>query len=88
MQTTLDIEDHLLAQARALADRRKTSVDAPVSDPMRFEIGRELPVDDNNPMMERGPAGVLAIRRRSGGKIVTLEMINELRDEEDENYFK
>lgn len=88
MQTTLDIDDDLIAPARALAAQRNISIDGLVSDMMRIAIGREMPVDDDNPLFERSSSGILALRRRHGGRPVTLEMVKALDELEDEKYFR
>ncbi len=82
MRTTLDIDDDALALAQEEAERRHTSVDAAVSMLIRHAFAAPV-------RFETSPVtGLPVLPRRPGGRTVTLEMVNALRDEEDEAYFK
>lgn len=88
MQTTIDLDDDLIEPARALAARQDVSIDGLVSNLVRYEIGRHLPLDERNPLYQRSSSGVLAFRRRHGGRPVTMELVKALMDEEDRSYFE
>ena len=65
MKTTLDLDDELLAEAKAVAARRRTTLKAMVEHALRREI---QPADPNNPdpgKYEVGPFGILSLKRTS-----------------------
>ena len=74
MRTTLTIDDDVLAAARVMAEREDRSVGAVVSDLMRRAL-------------KAAPAQTMRNGRRllpisNPGAVVTLEIVNRLRDEE------
>ncbi|MDR4305979.1 CopG family transcriptional regulator [Chelatococcus sambhunathii] len=74
MRTTLTIDDDVLAAAKDLAEREDRSVGAVVSDLMRKALA---PAPTNAMRMGRR---LLPIS--NPGAVVTLEIVNRLRDEE------
>jgi hypothetical protein len=73
MRTTLDIDDDVLFAAKELAKRKGMSMGKALSDLARRALSRpaETPVRNGVPLFPRHPeAGV-----------VTLELVNQLRDE-------
>ncbi len=74
MRTTLTIDDDVLAMARALAERRKKTLGAVVSDMLRQALySSEQVFETRN--------GIPLLPRRPDGVPVTPEMVNDLRDE-------
>lgn len=73
MRTTLSIDDDVIHAARALADHRGQSIGAVISDLARRSLNGSEP--------DRTRHGLPLLPRRGRG-IVTLEMVNALRDEE------
>ncbi len=72
MRTTLTIDDDVLIAAKELAEERKISVGAVVSDLLRASLHpKSHPVRRN---------GILLLPARGGAR-VTTEMVNRLRDE-------
>jgi len=83
MRTTLDISDDVLAAARAHARRKKTSLGEAISELARAGLtGAREP----NPPIEGAESedffGFRPLPRRPG-VVVTNELIDELREEED-----
>lgn len=72
MGTTLDLEDDILAAARAIAAARKQTMGKVVSDLVRQSLTTKL---------RRSPGGIPMLPRRPG-MIVTNELIDKLREEE------
>ena len=76
MRTTLTIDDQVLAAARHLAERERRSVGDVISTLARRGLARETrsarPVRNGVPLL---PA-------RKGAAPVTLERVNQLRDEQ------
>ena len=73
MRTTLAIDDDILAAARAIAERDRRSIGQVVSDLARKGIRGQ-----NRARTSRGGFPVLPRR----GVVVTLDLVNELHDEE------
>ena len=88
MQTTIDLDDDLVEPAKALAARRRTTIDGLLSDFVRAGIGREMAVGDDNPMFERSASGILRLRKLHGGTPVTTAMVKALMNEDDEVYLR
>ncbi len=76
MRTTLAIDDDVLMAAKGLAARDKRSVGEVMS-----ELARKGLVPDALPPVYRN--GILLLPVRPGSGVVTLEMVNRLRDEEE-----
>jgi hypothetical protein len=74
MRTTLSIDDDVLAVARAVAERDQRSIGEVVSDLARKGINGRTKV-------VKSPGGFPVLPRR--GVVVTLELVNALRDEEE-----
>ncbi|MFN0073581.1 MAG: CopG family transcriptional regulator [Chloroflexota bacterium] len=74
MRTTLDVDDDVLLAARELARQRGISLGKAVSDLARRGFPRpdELNVRNGMPLL---PV-------KSPGTVVTLELVNQLRDDE------
>jgi hypothetical protein len=73
MRTTLDIADHVLAAARAIArEQGKTTVEV-VSELARASLKKRVRI--------RSRDGVPLLKVRNRGVRVTLERVNALRDE-------
>ncbi|MBX3029542.1 MAG: CopG family transcriptional regulator [Chloroflexi bacterium] len=73
MRTTLDIDDDVLLAARDLADRRGSSLGRAVSDLARQGLTRTSERRTRN--------GIPLLPVRTGGPVVTMELVNRLRDE-------
>ena len=76
MRTTLAIDDDVLMAAKGLAARDKRSVGEVMS-----ELARKGLVPDAVPPVYRN--GILLLPVRPGAGVVTLEMVNRLRDEDE-----
>lgn len=73
MRTTLDIDEDVLLAARDLARRRRSSLGRAVSDLARQGLTRSEPGGVRN--------GIPLFPVRPGAAIVTMELVNRLRDE-------
>lgn len=75
MRTTLDISDDVLAAVRSLANQRRQTMGEVLSSLARQALtpGRRVRVRNGVPLFEPKP----------GSGPVTMEMVNELRDEID-----
>lgn len=74
MRTTLAIDDDVLAAAKARADHERRSVGAVVSDLLRQALFRRATMKTRD--------GVPLLPTRDPSVVITLEMVNRLRDEE------
>jgi hypothetical protein len=76
MRTTLTIDDDVLAAARGLAARQQKNVGEVISALARQALRRDLDI-------AAAPTrnGVPLLPRRADAKPVTLEIVNQLRDE-------
>jgi hypothetical protein len=72
MRTTLSIDDDVLQAARAIADRDRRTVGEVVSELARRGMSRSR--------RAKAPSGFPVLPRR--GVVVTLELVNALREEE------
>ncbi len=80
MRTTLNIDDDILAAAKELARRKRTTTGKFVSDVMREALQlRSLPVSADRPRHVLHAHGFDPIP--AGGAVVTDELVNELREE-------
>ena len=85
MKTTLDLDDELLAEAKAVAARRRTTLKAIVEHALRREIQPAEPENPDPGKYEVGPFGILSIKR-TGRKPQTKQLqraIEHQYDEED-----
>jgi len=73
MRTTISIDDEVLAAAKARADHERRSVGAVVSDLLRESLFRPTSLKTRN--------GVTLLPTRAPSVVITLEMVNRLRDE-------
>lgn len=74
MRTTLSIDDDVLAAAKSLAQRQHTSLGEVISALARAGLTRS-----QSRSSERN--GVPLLSRDPKGPVVTMELINQLRDE-------
>lgn len=74
MRTTLSIDDDVLAAAKARADHEQKSVGALVSDLLRQSLLRPVALRTRN--------GIPLLPTRDPTVVITLEMVNRLRDQE------
>ena len=80
MRTTLDIDDDVLAAAKELARRERTTTGKLVSDVMREALqARSHPAPADRPQRALRVHGFDPIP--AGGAVVTDELVNELREE-------
>lgn len=80
MRTTLDIDDDVLAAAKELARRERTTTGKLVSDVMREALqARSHPAPADRPRRVLHVHGFDPIP--AGGAVVTDELVNELREE-------
>lgn len=86
MRTTLDLDEALLNEARALAARRHTTLEAIVEDALqRALLSAPEPENPDPDRFEFGPMGFLVLKR-DAGETLTLEQIEKIQrdlDEED-----
>jgi hypothetical protein len=73
VRTTIDIEDDVLAAARAIAGRRGVSIGRVLS-----ELARQA-LSEREIATKRNGVPLFPLRRDAG--IATLELVNALRDE-------
>jgi hypothetical protein len=76
MRTTLAIDDDVLAAAKHLAERERKSVGEVISTLARQGLNK----GDRSARAVRN--GVPLLPARKGGTLVTLELVNQLRDEQ------
>jgi hypothetical protein len=74
MRTTLDIDEDILLAAKEIARERKTTAGRVVSEWARKALTQKVE-------FERSEIGWPVLPVRPGGKPVTLELVNKLRDE-------
>jgi hypothetical protein len=75
MRTTLAIDDDVLVKAKSLADRQRKSVGEVISALAR----KGLSTDTAEPPLVRN--GLSLLPRQPGSDPVTLEIVNQLRDD-------
>jgi hypothetical protein len=73
MRTTLDLEEDVLLAAKELARWRGVSIGKVLSDLARQALARQAGETTRN--------GVPLFPRRPEARVVTLELVNQLRDE-------
>ncbi len=74
MRTTLDIEDDVLLAAKAIAKQKKRTLGEVMSELARAALHPAAPASERN--------GIPLLPARKPGAIVTLDLVNSLRDEE------
>jgi hypothetical protein len=76
MRTTLDIDDELLLTVKQIAQQRKTTAGNVVSSLLRESLQpRNFKVEYRN--------GIPILPRRANGPIVTVDLVNQLLDEDE-----
>jgi hypothetical protein len=76
VRTTLDIDDELLLTVKEIAKQRKTTAGSVVSGLLRESLQpRSFKLEHRN--------GVPLLPRRPDGPLVTTELVNRLRDEDE-----
>ncbi len=73
MRTTLDIDEDILFAAKELARDRHHSAGKVISDLARQGFSKFTPGETRN--------GIMLLPVRNPNAVVTMEMVNELRDE-------
>lgn len=73
MRTTLDLDEDVLQAIREIARSKGTTMGQAVSDLIRQALTRRVEAKTRN--------GIPLFPKQSNGEIVTLELVNELRDE-------
>ncbi len=73
MRTTVTIDDDVLAAAKAIAEQQNRPLGKILSDLARRSLGRPKPGFERN--------GIPLLFSRADGPLVTLEIVNALRDE-------
>lgn len=73
MRTTLAIDDDVLAVAKAMAAQQRRSLGEVISDLARRSLHRPRAGGERN--------GIPLLAPRPGASVVTLDLVNELRDE-------
>ena len=74
MRTTINLDDDVLAAAKQLARKRSSTLGQTLSDIMRRGLQPQPTWQVRN--------GVPLLETRPGSKKVTMELVNQLRDEE------
>ncbi len=74
MRTTLDIDEDLLQAAKEIAENQGKTAGQVVSELLRKAL--QAP-----PSRKQVRNGVPLIRRRAGAPVMTMSLVNELRDE-------
>lgn len=88
MKTTLDLDDALLTQAKAVAAQRRTTLRAIVEHALRRELAPVPEIANPDPeKFEVGPLGFLVLKRKPG-ETITLEQIKAIQEELDEGEFQ
>ncbi|MDL5048656.1 hypothetical protein QQ054_21825 [Oscillatoria amoena NRMC-F 0135] len=86
MKTTLELDDELLIEAKALAAKRRTTLRAMVEHALRRELAPSLESSNPDPQKyEVGQLGFLVLKRKPGQTISREEIQaieNDLDDEE------
>ena len=75
MRTTLDLEEDVLLAAKDIAERERLSMGRVLSRLARAALSREVANDEVK-------NGVRVFRPKESSPVLTLELVNRLRDEE------
>jgi len=87
MKTTLELDDALLREAKAVAVKRRTTLKAIVEHALRRELAPAPEITNPDPeKFEVGPLGFLVLKRKSG-ETITLEQMKAIQKELDEVEF-
>jgi hypothetical protein len=88
MKTTLELDDALLKEAKALAARRGTTLKAVMEHALRRELAPAPEVANPEPeKFEVGPLGFLVLKRKPG-ECITMEQLDAIRRELDREEFQ
>ncbi|NBV34919.1 MAG: hypothetical protein EBR81_14305 [Proteobacteria bacterium] len=80
MKTTVELDDALFTEAKAMAVKRRTTLKAIIEHALRRELAPAPEINNPDPeMFEVGPLGFLVLKRRSG-ETITLEQIKAIHD--------
>ena len=77
VRTTLDIDDDVLMAAKSLASSRATTAGKVLS-----ELAREA-LRPKEPLTKRNGVPLFPFPAKPDGKLVTMELVNRLRDEDE-----
>jgi len=85
MKTTIELPDSLLAEAKAVAARRRTTLKEMIAKALRREIAPASgTVSPDADRYEVGPFGILRLRKRGGRtSLKTVQAIQDQLDEEE-----
>ena len=81
MKTTLELPDELLAEAKAVALKRKTTLRSMFEHALRRESGSSDDTASPSPHYRIGPSGIPLINH-TGNVVVTSALVRELLEEE------
>lgn len=88
MKTTLELDDALLTEAKAVAVKRRTTLRAIVEHALRRELAPAPEITNPDPeKFEVGSLGFLVLKRKSG-ETITREQIEAIQREIDEEEFQ
>lgn len=88
MKTTLELDDDLLTEAKALALRRRTTLKAVVEHALRRELAPAPEIANPDPeKFEVGPLGFLVLKRKPG-ETIALDQIKAIQKELEEQEFQ
>ncbi len=88
MKTTLDLDDALLAEAKSVAIKRRTTLKAIVEHALRRELQPAAEIANPDPeKFEIGSLGFLVLKRKPG-EIIALEQLQAIQEELDEEEFR
>ena len=80
MRTTLDVDEDVLMAVKNLAVSRKTTAGKVISELTRKAL---LPPASGTAPKTRNGVPLFRFPRKGKGKLVTMELINQLRDEDE-----
>ena len=84
MKTTLELDDDLLTEVKAVAARRRITLKAIVEHALRRELSPAPELNNPDPeKFEVGPLGFLVLKRKPG-ETITLEQIQAVQERLDE----
>jgi hypothetical protein len=84
MKTTLELDDDLLTEAKAVAAKRKVTLKAIVEHALRRELAPAPEIANPDPeRFEVGPLGFLILKRRPG-ETITLKQVQAVQEELDD----
>ena len=88
MKTTLELDDALLTEAKAVAAKRRTTLKAIVEHALRRELAPAPEITNPDPAkFEVGPLGFLVLKRKAG-ETITLKQIKAVQEELDDEEFQ